>query len=313
MPNFFRKIPRPLELKINLLQGKEFIVAAIVRLSKKDIISRKYKNFGITYKNGELLIERNFLPVSKGKFSRINSKGEIVIRKDLPKILKTFSFDAPNYGDWYNGSHEVSWEKDVYQRETIKGPKITIIPQLIEELEDEVVLAFKIEGNPKVSDVDFSKNLLFRLNLLQEIFGTCDLYGLDEKLQEKKAYKKLTWQILPSGWWRDNNEVSKIASVIGKRFASLFIERLKKIENLDPLESYFSDSYLGNRLYYVYVFKNVVIAECPMFGNALYFLQGDIKDSWQEIFSVTKREALNRGAKRLMHKGEWEKKLRLII
>ena len=30
-------------------------------------------------------------------------------------VTKTFDFDVPNYGDWSNGSHTVSVDRQVYQ------------------------------------------------------------------------------------------------------------------------------------------------------------------------------------------------------
>ncbi|MBI4084393.1 MAG: hypothetical protein HY431_00660 [Candidatus Levybacteria bacterium] len=306
----FRKIPRFILAKIQTFKKPEIEAVAVSSFLKSDITAGKAKKFGISYEDGKLRVEEQFAPKpSAGKFSRINKFGKTIVRKDLPMMSKTYSFEAPNYGDWSNGSHEVSWDKDVYQRDKIPPKNLLIHAELIADKDDEAVVGFRAGEPMSKSDKDFQDELFFRLNLLQENFGTCDAIEAREQLKERPVYKKLEWEVLPPGFWKDKSLVEKLKKRIGEEKAELFMERIKNIEALNPLERYEGQSYLGNRLYYVFVFKNSVLAECPLFGNAAYLLKGDKMASWQETFMQTKRTALSKGATRILHLGNWQKRL----
>ena len=67
-----------------------------------------------------------------------------------------------------------------------------------------------------------------------------------------------------------------------------FIERLEFVDSYGPINTYktkFSDQ---GYQYYVFLFKNHVIAECPQYGNAAYVLKGT--DGWQSIFRRSRQE-----------------------
>lgn len=309
-----RKIPKFIISKIKKSKKPEFVAATVVHFSKSEIMSGKLRKFGIGYKNNKLIIEGKFVPrTSTGNYSKTNKTGEVVIRKDLPKITKTFSFEAPNYGDWSKGSHEIQYEREVYQRNFVKPKNLSIFPELITDKNEEVVIGFKISKTLSKSDKSFYDKLLFHLNLLQENFGKCDVYFVGEPLKEREVYKRLKWEVLPPGWWSDKTQVQRIEERLGTSKTQLFVERLKYVESLNPLERYIGESYLGNRLYYVFVFKNYVLAECPMFGNAVYLLNEDKMNSWKEIFALIKKEALKKGAVRILHLGNWKKRLAKLL
>lgn len=309
-----RKVPKFLSEKIKILEGPQFEAVAVVCYPKSKIREGKLKKFGISYEGDKLLIGGEFVPRSPaGKFSRINRRGKLVIRKDLPMVTKTYTFEAPNYGDWSKGSHEVVWERQVYQRDLIKPAQLKISSELVADRDEEIVVGFRVTEALNKSDGNLPDKLLFHLNLLQENFGTCDVVSRGEPLEEKQVYKKLKWEVLPPGWWSDKNMVERIRERLGSKQTQLFIERIKYVESLKPLEGYVGQPYLGSRWYFVFIFEKHVLAECPMFGNALYFLDGDKKDSWRKIFVQTKRTALKMGARRILHTRNWKKKLAELL
>ncbi len=312
MPKNFRNITKFIRSKIGAINTEKIIVASVIRLSRVDIHKNKYKEIGISYEeNNNLVFPDKFTPKAyKGKASRVNIRGKTIVRKDLPMISKTYSFETPNYGDWSKGSHEVSFDKKVYLREKISPYNIEISVQKIKEDENDIVFGFTAGKPLKKED---EENLLFSLNLLQESFGRSDVFSTDEVLKEKVAYSSLKWEILPPGWWSDKTQISKITSKLGSKAGQLFVERLKYAESLKPDKSYIGESYLGNRLYYIFVFPNIVMAECPMFGNALYYLSEENIENWKEIFAKSKKEALSLGAHRLLHIGTWKSKLNKFV
>lgn len=306
----FRKIPRLILDKIKTLKSGEVEAVAVVSFPKQDIESGKTRKFGVSYQNGNLQIEGQLMPKpSSGKYSRINKFGKVVVRKDLPMVKKSFSMEVPNYGDWSNGSHEIIHERDVYQREKVAPQNLFFVLELVAEKDKDTVVGYRVNKALNSEDKSFETKLLFDLNLLQECLGNCDVVPAGEQLKEKTAYKRLEWEVLPPGFWRDRSQVEKLKSRLGEEKAKLFIERLEHIESLNPLERYEGQSYLGNRLYYVFVFKNSVLAECPLFGNAAYLLKGDKMASWRDTFMQTKRAALGVGAIRILHMGDWKKRL----
>ena len=309
----FRKIPKFILIKLKTLKKPEFLAVAVVNLPKSEIKDGKFKKFGINYIDEKLILNEKFIPrPSTGKYSRINKLGAVVKRKDLPKINKTFSIEVPNYGDWSKGSHEIEWDRMVYQKEKIHPRNLSISSEIVVDKNEEIVVGFKVSEALDKSDKFLQDKLLFHLNLLQENFGTCDIISIGEPIQERKLYKKLNWEVLPVGWWSDREKIREIKEKLGSREGELLIERLKYIESLNPLESYEGKALLGNRLYYAFVFKGNVLAECPLFGNAIYLLGEDKKNSWQEIFAKTKREAL-KDAVRILHRGNWKEKLKKFL
>ncbi len=307
-----RKIPKHIRFKLKSFEDIEAV--AILLCSKKAALKGRLKKFGIYYQDDKLQIQEKFTPPSSiGKFSHINRFGKVLVRKDLPMITKSFSMEVPNYGDWSKGSHEISYDREVYERERISPPEFSISPEFIKERKDELIFGFRVYPPVNKADKEFETQLLFQLNLLQESFGDCDIIEKGQRLEEKPAHKRLRWEILPPGWWKDKDRLKEIKKRLGSRETNYFFERLKLIRKLGPKESYEGRSYLGNRLYFTFIFDGLVIAECPEFGNALYYLDGKKVASWKQIFSRTKREALKAGAKRLLHMGNWESRLKSLV
>ncbi len=309
----FRKVPEFILRKISNSKKHQFVVAAVNCFPITEIINGKFKKFGISYSDNKLVIAEKFVPrISSGRYSKENKLGKIVVRKDLPMITKSFSMEVPNYGDWNKGSHEIEWNRKVYRKDKIEPKNLSISPEIVKERENEAVIGFKIDKTLKTSDKNFQEDLLFYLNLIQENFETCNVFPIGEFLKERQVYKKLNWEVLPFGWWADKKQVQSLKEKLGSN-VRLFIERIKYIESLNPLERYEGQSYLGNRLYYVFVFEKCVLAECPMFGNAIYILGEDKMSIWQDIFAKTKKEVLEIGVKRVLHRGDWKKRLKIAL
>jgi len=86
-------------------------------------------------------------------------------------VTKTFSAETPNWGDWSNGSHEISWDRDVYQRDFIPPKELEISIELLttEPGESPVfVFRFRVEEVLNKKAADFEASLFSNLNLLQE-------------------------------------------------------------------------------------------------------------------------------------------------
>ena len=89
------------------------------------------------------------------------------------------------------------------------------------------------------------------------------------------------------------------------------MERIILLASLNPLKWY-RGSLLGEHVYCVAVFPGVAIADSAEFGNALYYYKCE-NDSWQGVFRLTKRIALGAGARRIIHSGGWEWRVRNLV
>ncbi|MFA6501307.1 MAG: hypothetical protein WCT85_00810 [Parachlamydiales bacterium] len=300
--------------KIENFQSSMFKVASVVPYTKIQINEGKFKKFGVEYKDGQLQAGTTFEPsASSGRYGRMNKFGYVLKRKDLPMVSKIFTHESPNFGDWSKGSHDVSWDRDVYQKDQIPPKHLTISSQMLSDKDSEVIIGFKLDEIINSKATDYKDKLLFGLNLLLENFGTADVFQEGEKLSERKVYSKLDWEVLPPGWWKDKAMIEKVKQKLGQQASEYFFERNEFIESLAPKKSYMSQIYLGGRLYFVYIFDNCIVAECPQFGNAAYILRGKIMAKWKELLSSTKRHALSSGASRVLHIGNWKSRLKMEV
>ena len=94
------------------------VVGVVKRIQKNDIISGLYRHLQIITEKDNISYVENVLPYYRvGRHSNYNVNGRTIIRRDLPKVTKTYSADVPNFGDWNKGSHEMFWDRLVYQKE----------------------------------------------------------------------------------------------------------------------------------------------------------------------------------------------------
>jgi hypothetical protein len=118
---------------------------------------------------------------------------------------------------------------------------------------------------------------------------------------------QLHWEVLPPGWWKTSLRTHVPRGT--PREWPLWTNRIAFLEDLNP-RAWYAGSHLGHRLYYVADYGNLAIADCPDFGNALYYTSsGD----WRAIFRQTKREAILAGARRLVHRGDWQSRVRSLM
>ena len=132
-----RKVPLWLMEKIQNLPKDEFIVGCVKKISSADLALDKYSHLRYLVDREDFNSPQHQLPtISMGRFSRLNVEGSVVIRKDLPKVIKLYSWESPNFGDWSKGSHTVGMSREVYQRD-FKSPKEITIGVEVLEAEDQ--------------------------------------------------------------------------------------------------------------------------------------------------------------------------------
>src|SRR6185437_2107037 len=127
-----RKVPKAILEKLRRFHDAQVVVAVVKKVPLSLIAAGAYKHLGITVASGNPTVPPFAVPPARqGKFSQRNVRGWVVIRDDLPKVTKTYSFESPNWGDWSNGSHEVEWDRLIYRRDFHSPPELAIRMELL--------------------------------------------------------------------------------------------------------------------------------------------------------------------------------------
>ena len=89
-----------------------------------------------------------------------------------------------------------------------------------------------------------------------------------------------------------------------------FIDRLEFADSHKPLSIYTSKFDNQGDSYYIFVYTNNVVAECPQYGNAAYVLKG--KTGWQSVFTKSRQELRKNYKDRIVwirHTTTWKQRL----
>lgn len=116
---------------------------------------------------------------------------------------------------------------------------------------------------------------------------------------------KVPWSILPPGEYPFDRILRHFAELAGESNLKIDEGRLRLIYSLNPTAIYIgtTDEF---RRYVIFYFEaeQKAILECPVFGNAIYVIDGD----WKELSMLTKEELLRyyqNHVRRVIHKGNW--------
>jgi len=313
----FRRMPDYIRGKVAKISGDQVMVACIRRMTATMIHSGMYKHLGMSLQGDRPAFPERIMPdPTLGPSSLRNAQGQEIIRKDLPMVTKSFSAEVPNWGDWYNGSHEISWDREVYQREFIAPRELDISIELLKtEAGDEPVFAFRfrVEQVLDKRDGDFEADLLANLNLLQENTGAADVFPADA---DSTAYLKtisVCWEILPPG-----ERTDMLARILAnfrnpsKELKGKLLDRYAVLEKLKPV-AYISGTSGFQRYFGAQFADNLVAFENLEYGNAIYVMF----DEWEELSKRSRIDLLkNRdGARfeRVVHREGWKTALKTII
>ena len=314
MKNYhFRRIPDHIEQELRNVQSQHIVIAAIVSASKLDIASRTYRHLGIRVDAGNLSFPDIITPDKlEGIYARRNRNGIVWIHKNLPKVIKTFSFDSPNFGDPSKGYHTTYIDREVYQR-TFEPPRDwEIVLSLIDQTEDRYRFRIQIHTLLDRQHPDFRKDLFFAINLLQEQCHDCHVFDAHITNEELARTTTVGWEIFPPG------TMDRTFSIITSRLRNPSPQRQREIQKrasvlsrLHPTE-YIVGSGMNSHYFGAKFGDNIVAFENIDYGNAIYILF----DNWQEISQMSRIDILKRHEHdfvRIIHKKGWEKTLKRQI
>ena len=176
--------------------------------------------------------------------------------------------------------------------------------------EDAAVSAVLLENFPK--NPPASKRRSNIVNALRELGKSDEVAKLLYEHGDIGNTNALTWSVLPPGWWNDSRYTDQVTK--NTQTGQLLLERLRYVDQLNPLERWRSEERLGSDPYWVFVFPSHVVAECPTHGNAIYIIKGT--SDWRNLLNRSKADLLRAFPDRVIritHQGEWESRLRRTI
>lgn len=315
MKKNLRKIPKAISLKISTIKEGSVNVVASRKIPKEEIKSGLWGHLGIHIKNGRLEYQKTILPSAEsGKYSKKNAEGWEIIRKDLPKETHYNTVQAPNWGDDYNGTHSVDLPYEMYPREFIaaKEKVISVSCANQDSRTGPYLFSFILQSVLKKDGKNFTEELLFDLNLLQENVGTCDI---EKSTITHEAYVKtllVEWEILPPGTKKEAlSRVFKSYSPTTKE-KSIASDRYDFFMKLGTKSLVYGTS--GFQRYFgALIQDDLVVFENIRYGNAIYILF----DNWQVISKKSRIDIMSGryGDKyeRVIHSGDWKSKVIEII
>lgn len=303
-----RTIPPSLLEKIRAFDQDDIVVACAKLLREADI--PRYSPLGLAIVEGQLTLPAPSLPnPAAGKFSRANVEGLEKVRRDLPKIPKELEIESPNWGDSSNGTHTVTWTRQVYPREFYPPKEVPLSITLLEKKSDAWVVKFAIDQVISRRTGSFEQELLYNLNLLQENVGAADVFPSAASLAEYAATVRVDWQILPPGTVDEvvRNMLQGKRSVTPEQ-ESTIKERVAVMARLKP-QAYIAGADGFLRYFGAKFSEDFVVFENAQYGNALYLMY----ESWEDLSKRSRVELLagdRNSFDRIVHRDGWAEELK---
>lgn len=310
MPKNFRTVPKAILSALDSIKCDFVIVAATKRIALEDIKAGAFAGMGIRYIANNIVCTAVEPAAEAGKYSARNADGWEVKRTDLPMIFKTFSWETPNFGDAATyGTHTHYQEREVYQREYHEPRNHTIQADLLSDPTKPVVLAkFSVDCILDRTRDDFSDDLLFCINLLQENAGIAGVFPSNATRQDFIGTIVLDWQIFPPGT-ADDVIVKAFVGVKGKLSAEekgIIEDRVKLFSRRKPRAFLRGAGSFGAYVGALYD-DDLVVFENTRYGNALYVLY----DDWEEVSKRSRLDLLkgtSQNFDRFVHSEGWKER-----
>lgn len=285
------------------------VVAATVKLVLPTDFDR-YAHLGLSLSDENLSFPEPQPPnPTAGRYSNANLYGMEKVRKDLPKITKSYGHWAPSWG---SGSyHYVSHDREVYIREIYPPKQVNLSIALVERRGEGFLLKFAIDQVLSRRTPNFEQELLYNLNLLQENVGVADVFESATTLADFALSVKVDWQLLPPGtltvdevvdvMLRDKRPVTSQQEAVIK-------ERITVMHRLKP-EAYITGTDGFLRYFGAKFGDDFVVFENARYGNALYIMY----DGWEALSQKSRIELLagdRDNYDRIEHRPGWINQLR---
>lgn len=305
------KVPQNVLDQVSRLPQDTCVAACPRQIPIQVIKDGVFAHLGVQWRDDGVRFPEQVIPDPQvGRYSRANIEGKERILRDLPMVSATYTVETPNYGDWSLGSHDISFSRDVYQREYIPPRELAIrIERVADDIQKQaLIFRFTVDELLDRSAPDFQERLLFDLNLLQENVGNHGIFSSQASMAEYLNTLYVNWELLPPGEREANiarivrtvkNADPRIRQQIAARYD--FLARLRPqqfIRGTNGFRNYFGAQFAPDLV----VFENVE------YGNAVYMMFED----WASLSQKSRTELLAQDKDKMVripHTEGWQDRL----
>lgn len=307
MSSGFRSLPEEMKAEIDSLGTVQFVFGAVRNYSDR-LLADWTQRLELEAVNSDEWV--GLPPASTGRWSTWNVNGREIVRKDLPKVHRSWTIEAPDFQG--SGTHSVSFHKEVFKKQRLYGQQIEAAVTRRAEPRDSLVGTILLTLKAPY-DEDAEQTYLYAASLARTWFGSATAYSLNEAGSPQVPDRSVSWDFLPDG------SVEEIREAVVKKFGGsappqeieIMIDRLEKVKSLAPEKRLVGSS--GLQRYIGYMFGDDFVAfENPRVGNALYLMYGD----WEDLSQQSRSQLLASRAgefDRIIHTSRWFEKLRLAV
>lgn len=307
MSSGFRSLPEKLKAEIDSLGEVQFVSGATRNYSDQLLNNWRQKLQLEEYSEEEWV---GLPPASAGRWSHWNISGRVITRYDLPKVYRSWTIEAPNFGG--SGTHPVTFHREVYLKQRIYGQQIEAAVTRINEPRDllvgTVLLTLQAPYNKQGEQA-----YLYAASLSRTWFGSATAFPLDQAGVPQVPDQNVSWEFLPDGTAEEIREtiIEKFGRSAPSSEIEIMVDRLAKVQSLEPKKRLVGTS--GLQRYIGYMFGNDFVAfENPRVGNALYLMY----DDWESLSQLSRSQLLTSrpdNFDRIIHSTGWFKKLRMAV
>jgi hypothetical protein len=267
--------------------------------------SLKRAGFGDSRTLGETV-----LPSVVGSVSRFNAEGGWQVHRDRPKERRYMSTWLAQWTEWAGRgrTRQVEELRDVYRS---CYPRTFIEPPGLE------LTYLNRAGAPLVAlsatflnDPGSRGQIRHAINLMLELFGSCELVRDDLSSYAPPGVKRINWRMLPPGahpWPTLRNHLDQTLRGTSPLTRQMILERQEFLVSLNPAETYVGLGGFADYIAYTFPDRGVVVLESVKHGNALYAFG----DNWRRVSQLTKAQVLNGNVHlaRIIHANGWKRRL----
>jgi len=258
--------------------------------------------------------KRALPPASQGKYSERNVSGYEVVRRDLPKETHYNVVEAPDWGDWGNGTHDVLLPYEKYPRDFYAPRELELCLYCADTsaARSTFVIAARVDEALNQDDPDFEAGLMENLNLLQENLGGCGVEGADSSVEDYARTLHLSWEILPPGSFDEAIERLFRGRMPTQQERKAAEGRYEFFESLNPANLIVGSSWF-RRYFGALLDDDLVVFENIEYGNAVYVMY----DNWEELSQRSRLELLTGRLgdefDRVIHRAGWQEEVRRLV
>lgn len=302
----FKSIPKHIQRELSSIDSGLIEVGCIKNITPANV--KDFTHLGITLDSGRLILPEEPVvpPIQSGRFSKYNSQGRTIVRKDLPKIVKSFDYELPVWGDYSKGINSGFYTKQVYQREYWQPEFLALKTEALDSTPDGKIVKFVFELPLSRSSATFSHDLLYRCNILQENLQDCHILASNASKEAYMNTIQLDWDIFPPGELDAEYIYNRSGRGNNKVELSEFKRRLELIRQQNPKQE-IQGLGVFSKYFGAVLQNNVVVFENLFWGNALYV----VYNNWEDISKIPRSDLMRMDPtttdfERIVHGKNWE-------